>query len=104
VVEDVLDHARLRDEADHTHFGSTPRTQDPVWGLGSGRALGLVVGRGVRLASTSLAIGLALTVAVTRFASFLIHGTSPLDRATGLVAVVVYAWTAARSFTTIWRV
>jgi hypothetical protein len=50
-----------------------------------------VVGRGLRLAGTGLAIGLALAVAATRFATFPLYGTSPLDPATGLVAGVFYA-------------
>jgi ABC-type antimicrobial peptide transport system permease subunit len=52
--------------------------------LGARRAdvLRLVVGRGLRLAGLGLVIGLALSAAVTRFASFLLYGTSPLDPAT----------------------
>jgi predicted permease len=63
----------------------------------------LVVGRGLRLAGTGLAIGLALAALVTRFASFLLYGTSPLDPATFgavvmllLAVAVVAAWMPAR--------
>ena len=63
----------------------------------------LVVGRGLRLAGSGLVIGLALAAFVTRFASFLLYGTSPHDPATfaavvtlllGVVALA--AWTPAR--------
>jgi predicted permease len=39
----------------------------------------LVVGRGLGLVASGLAIGLVLAGLVTRFASFLLYGTSPLD-------------------------
>jgi putative ABC transport system permease protein len=73
--------------------------------LGAGRAdvLRLVVGRGMRLAGVGLAIGLGLAAGVTRFASFLLYGTSPLDPLTfaGVAALllgiaVVAAWAPAR--------
>jgi predicted permease len=63
----------------------------------------LVVGRGLRLAGAGLAIGLVLAGSVTRFAAFLLYGTSPLDPATfGAVAVLLLgvalaaAWRPAR--------
>jgi predicted permease len=63
----------------------------------------LVVGRGLLLAGAGLAIGLAAAIAVTRFASFLLYGTSPLDPVTfsSVVALLVgvalvAAWTPAR--------
>jgi hypothetical protein len=63
----------------------------------------LVVGRGLRLAGAGLAIGLVVAAFVTRFASFLLYGTSPLDPGTfaGVVALLaaaalVAAWAPAR--------
>jgi predicted permease len=63
----------------------------------------LVVGRALRLASSGLAIGLVLAALVTRFAAFLLYGTSPLDPVTfGSVAVLLLgvallaAWNPAR--------
>jgi macrolide transport system ATP-binding/permease protein len=63
----------------------------------------LVVGRGLRLVASGLAIGLALAAIVTRFATFLLYGTSPLDPVTfGSVAALllgvalVAAWNPAR--------
>jgi ABC-type antimicrobial peptide transport system permease subunit len=63
----------------------------------------LVVARGLRLASIGLAIGLGLALATTRFASFLLYGTSPLDPFTfasvvGLLVgtTLVATWTPAR--------
>jgi ABC-type antimicrobial peptide transport system permease subunit len=63
----------------------------------------LVVGRGLRLASAGLAIGLVLSALVTRFASFLLYGTSPLDPATFsavvallLAVALMAAWLPAR--------
>ncbi len=49
--------------------------------LGAGRAdvLRLVVGQGLRFAAIGLAIGLAMSVAVTRLMSKLLYGVSPLD-------------------------
>jgi predicted permease len=73
--------------------------------LGAARVdvLRLVVGRGLRLAGLGLAIGLALAAGVTRFASFLLYGTSPLDPLTfgGVSALLLgtallAAWTPAR--------
>lgn len=65
--------------------------------------LRLVVGRGLRLAGIGLAIGLALSAGVTRFASFLLYGTSPLDPATFTAVVALLlgvallaAWVPAR--------
>jgi predicted permease len=67
--------------------------------LGARRAdvLRLVVGRGLRLAGLGLVIGLALSASVTRFASFLLYGTSPLDPATfaSLVALLLGVATLA---------
>jgi predicted permease len=72
-------------------------------GAGRGDVVGLVVGRGLRLAGTGLAIGLAASIGVTRFLSFLLYGTSPLDPGTfasvaALLAGValVAAWAPAR--------
>jgi len=63
----------------------------------------LVAGRGLRLAGAGLAIGLVLSALVTRFASFLLYGTSPLDPATFSAVVVLLlgialaaAWMPAR--------
>ena len=63
----------------------------------------LVVGRGLRLAGSGLVIGLALAAFVTRFASFLLYGTSPHDPATFAAVVTLLlgvaalaAWTPAR--------
>jgi predicted permease len=63
----------------------------------------MVVGRGLRLAAAGLAIGLVLAALVTRFASFLLYGTSPLDPATFaavgallLAVAIAAAWTPAR--------
>jgi predicted permease len=63
----------------------------------------LVVGRGLRLVVLGLAIGIVLAAGVTRFASFLLYGTSPLDPATFVSVValllgvaLVAAWTPAR--------
>ena len=63
----------------------------------------LVVGRGLRLAGIGLAIGLVLSAGVTRFASFLLYGTSPLDPVTFasvaallLGVALLAAWTPAR--------
>ena len=63
----------------------------------------LVVGRGLRLAAIGLAIGLVLSAGVTRFASFLLYGTSPLDPVTFasvaallLGVALVAAWNPAR--------
>jgi ABC-type antimicrobial peptide transport system permease subunit len=73
--------------------------------LGAQRAdvMALVVGRGLRLAGTGVAIGLAMALGVTRFLSFLLYGTSPLDAPTFaaipalLVAVALLAaWDPAR--------
>ena len=73
--------------------------------LGAERAdvVALVVGRGLRLAGTGVAIGLALAVGVTRFLSFLLYGTSPLDPLTFaaipallLSVAVLAAWDPAR--------
>jgi len=73
--------------------------------LGAARSdvLRLIVGRGLRLAGIGLAIGLALAAGVTRFASFLLYGTSPLDPlAFGGVAALLLgtallaAWMPAR--------
>jgi predicted permease len=65
--------------------------------------LRLVVGRGLHLTATGLAIGLVLAALVTRFASFLLYGTSPLDPATFAAVVIlllgvalVAAWMPAR--------
>jgi predicted permease len=72
--------------------------------LGADRAnvVRLVVGRGLRLAGAGLAIGLVLSAAVTRFASFLLYGTSPLDPPTFaavaallLTVALVAAWSPA---------
>lgn len=51
----------------------------------------LVVGRGVKLAGAGLAIGLLASFGVTRFLSFLLYGTSPLDPATFAVVVALFA-------------
>ena len=63
----------------------------------------LVVGRGLRLAGIGLVIGLVLSAGVTRFASFLLYGTSPLDPVTFasvaallLGVALLAAWTPAR--------
>ena len=63
----------------------------------------LVVGRGLRLAGIGLVIGLVLSACVTRFASFLLYGTSPLDPVTFasvaallLGVALLAAWTPAR--------
>jgi len=73
--------------------------------LGARRAdvVRLVVGRGLGLAATGLALGLVLAASVTRFASFLLYGTSPLDPATfaGVVALLAFvaflaSWNPAR--------
>jgi ABC-type antimicrobial peptide transport system permease subunit len=63
----------------------------------------LVVGRGVKLAGAGLGIGLVLAAALTRFASFLLYGTSPLDPGTfaGVTALLgatalFAAWAPAR--------
>jgi len=72
-------------------------------GAGRGDVVRLVVGRGLRLTGAGLAIGLVVSAAVTRFASFLLYGTSPLDLPTfaGVVVVLlavalVAAWSPAR--------
>ena len=73
--------------------------------LGAQRAdiLALVVGRGLRLTVAGVAIGLALALGVTRFLSFLLYGTSPLDPLTFaaipallLAVALVAAWDPAR--------
>jgi len=73
--------------------------------LGAERAdvVALVVGRGLRLAGIGVAIGLALALGVTRFLSFLLYGTSPLDPLTFasisalLLSVALFAaWEPAR--------
>jgi predicted permease len=73
--------------------------------LGARRAdvTALVVGRGLRLAATGVAIGLALCLGVTRFLSFLLYGTSPLDPFTFasisallLAVALLAAWEPAR--------
>jgi ABC-type antimicrobial peptide transport system permease subunit len=63
----------------------------------------LVVGRGLRLAATGVAIGLVLALGVTRFLSFLLYGTSPLDPLTFaaipallLAVALLAAWEPAR--------
>ena len=55
----------------------------------------LVVGRGLRLAGVGLAIGLALAAGVTRFASFLLYGTSPHDPTTFAAVVTLLLGVAA---------
>lgn len=59
--------------------------------LGADRAdvVRLVVGRGLRLAGIGLAIGLAVSTAVTRFTSFLLYDTSPLDPGTFAAVVTL---------------
>jgi predicted permease len=73
--------------------------------LGAQRAdvVALVVGRGLRLAGTGVAIGLALALGVTRLLSFLLYGISPLDPLTFatipalLLSVALFAaWDPAR--------
>ena len=73
--------------------------------LGAQRAdvMALVVGRGLRLAGTGVAIGLAMALGVTRFLSFLLYGTSPLDAPTFaavpallLAVALLAAWDPAR--------
>ena len=64
----------------------------------------LVVGRGLRLAGSGLAIGLALAAFVTRFASFLLYGTSPHDPATFAAVVLLLLGVAAlAAWTPGWR-
>ena len=72
-------------------------------GAGRGDVVALVVGRGLRLAGTGVAIGLAIAALVTRFLSFLLYGTSPLDPLTFaaicallLSVAVLAAWDPAR--------
>ena len=73
--------------------------------LGAERAdvVALVVGRGLRLAGVGIALGLAMSLGVTRFLSFLLYAVHPLDPLTfaaisallGAVALVA-AWEPAR--------
>jgi len=72
-------------------------------GAERGDVVRLVVGRGLRLAGAGLAIGLVVSAAVTRYASFLLYGTSPLDPSTFaavvallLAVALVAAWSPAR--------
>ena len=66
--------------------------------------LQLVVGRGLRLAGIGLAVGLALSLGITRFLSFLLYGTSPLDPVTFASVVALLLGVAlAAAWTPAWR-
>ncbi|MBI2510434.1 MAG: ABC transporter permease [Opitutae bacterium] len=76
-------------------------------GAAPGRVLRLVLGQGLRLAALGIAVGLLLTVAVTRLLTAFLHGVHPLDPVVlgsvcGLLALIAVlacwlpAWRATR--------
>ena len=64
--------------------------------LGAQRSevLGLVLGRGLRLACTGVLIGLAASFALTRFLASMLFGVTPTDPATFVIVPVVLATVA----------
>jgi ABC-type antimicrobial peptide transport system permease subunit len=64
-------------------------------GARRGQVLGAVLGRGVLLAVTGIAVGLAGATAVTRYLESMLYGVTPLDRGTFLTVALAFAAVAA---------
>jgi ABC-type antimicrobial peptide transport system permease subunit len=73
-------------------------------GAARGDVLRLILGQGLWLAGIGLAIGLVVSIAVTRLMSALLFGVSPRDPATLLVvSILLVAVSLAASFLPAYR-
>lgn len=81
--------------------------KSPALGAQRGDVLGLILRRGVALAATGLAIGIAASLLLTRFMTGMLYGVRPFDLLTfagvsvvlllvSLIASMVPAYRAAR--------
>ncbi len=68
-------------------------------GAGRGKVLGMVVGQGAKLALIGIALGIAGSLAVTRFLSAMVYGISTTDVPTfALVAILLGSVAVAASY------
>ncbi len=68
-------------------------------GAGQGRVIGMVVGQGARLALVGIALGVAGSLAMTRFLSAMVYGISTTDVPTfALVAILLGSVAVAASY------